>query len=73
MKYIIIALFLTACSTFDSELQAHLEAERDFHAHQYHVRQAIEKGYDPEYVDDCYYYEELICEFEYSVFYKNIN
>jgi hypothetical protein len=66
MKYIAIvaALLLSACASYDTELAAHLEAERDFHAHQYHVEQAIEKGYDPEYVDDCYYYEELICEFE---------
>jgi tRNA nucleotidyltransferase/poly(A) polymerase len=38
--------------------------EADFAHHQYHVQQAIEKQYDPEYVDDCYYYEELVCEFE---------
>jgi hypothetical protein len=54
---------LSACA--DPELQAHLEAEADFARHQYHVQQAIEHGYDPEYVDDCYYYEEeLQCEFE---------
>lgn len=65
MKYIILTtIFLSACSNFDKELQAHLEAERDFAYHQYHVQQSIEKNYDPEYVDDCYYYEELICEFE---------
>lgn len=66
MKYLAItaALLVSACVTPDAELQAHLEAERDFAYHQYHVQQAIEKQYDPEYVDDCYYYEELICEFE---------
>lgn len=66
MKYVVMAavLVLSACMSYDAELQAHLEAERDFAYHQYHVQQAIEKGYDPEYVDDCYYYEELICEFE---------
>lgn len=70
MKYLVIGAFalLSACSVpreqMDPELAAHLEAERDFHAHQYHVQQAYEKGYDPEYVDDCYYYEELVCEFE---------
>lgn len=49
----------------DAELAAHLEAERDFAQHQYHVQKSVEHGYDPEYVDDCYYYEEeLHCEFE---------
>ncbi len=66
MKYLTLAAvaLLSACASYDTELAAHLEAERDFHAHRYHVQQAYEKGYDPEYVDDCYYYEELICEFE---------
>lgn len=61
---IVAMLLLSACVSPDLELQAHLEAERDFAYHQYHVQQAIEKDYDPEYVDDCYYYEELVCEFE---------
>lgn len=64
MKYVIPLFFLSACSTMDSDLQAYLKAERDFTNHQYHVQQSFEKSYDPEYVDDCYYYEELICEFE---------
>jgi hypothetical protein len=66
MKYLALVsvLVIAACSTVDVERAAQLEAERDFHAHQYHVQQAYEKGYDPEYVDDCFYYEELICEFE---------
>lgn len=64
MKYLVILMALSACATVDSELQAHLEAEADFARHQYHTQQAHEKQYDPEYVDDCYYYEELVCEFE---------
>jgi hypothetical protein len=66
MKYIAVltAFVLSACVSPDQELQAHLEAEADFARHQYHVQQAIENGYDPEHVDDCYYYEELVCEFE---------
>ncbi len=66
MKYVtVLILFATAaCSNPDRELQAHLEAEADFARHQYHVQQAIEKQYDPEYLDDCYYYEDLVCEFE---------
>jgi hypothetical protein len=65
MKYLAIgaALLVSACGmTPEQELAAHLEAERDFAYHQYHVQQAIEKQYDPEYVDDCYYYEELVCK-----------
>ena len=66
MKYftVLVLLATAACSNPDRELQAHLEAEADFARQQYHVQQAIEKQYDPEYVDDCYYYEELVCEFE---------
>ena len=64
MKYLVILVALSACATVDSDLQAHLEAESDFARHQYHTQQAHEKQYDPEYVDDCYYYEELVCEFE---------
>jgi len=64
MIYLVILVALSACATVDSELQAHLEAEADFARHQYHTQQAHEKQYDPEYVDDCYYYEELVCEFE---------
>lgn len=65
MKYVAIAtaLLLSACvqPLMDPDLAAHLEAERDFAYHQYHVQQAIEKQYDPEYVDDCYYYN-MDCE-----------
>lgn len=66
MKYAMLFTLavLSACSTMDPELAAHLEAEQDFARHQYHVQQSYEKQYDPEYVDDCYYYEELVCEFE---------
>jgi hypothetical protein len=66
MKYLAVAaaVFLAGCASPDAELAAHLEAERDFAMWQYHTKQAIEMGYDPEYVDDCYYYEELVCEFE---------
>lgn len=65
MKKIIIGsvFFLSACMSSDPELQAHLEAERDFAAHQNYL-ESIYSQYDPEYVDDCLYYEELVCEFE---------
>lgn len=65
LAILFLALAVSACGmTPEQELAAHLEAERDFAYQQYHTQQAIEKQYDPEYVDDCYYYEELTCEFE---------
>jgi hypothetical protein len=66
MKKLIAALALataTACTAYDAELQAHLEAERDFHAHQSYL-ESIYTQYDPEYIDDCLTYVELVCEFE---------
>jgi hypothetical protein len=62
MKYlaIVAAIFLSACS---AHMDRHLEAERDFHAHQMYL-ESIYTKYDPEYIDDCLYYEDLICEFE---------
>jgi hypothetical protein len=66
MKYIFIAtaVLLSACAApMDPDLAAHLEAERDFHAHQIYL-ESIYTKYDPEYIDDCLYYEDLICEFE---------
>jgi hypothetical protein len=46
-------------------LQDRLEAEQDFHAHQQYLESVYNlDNYDPEYVDDCLYYEELVCEFE---------
>lgn len=62
---LLAVLGLAACAqTMDADLAAHLEAEADFARHQYHVQQAYEGKYDPEYEDDCYYYENLVCEFE---------
>ena len=65
MKYIAItaALMLSACASYDTDLQAHLKAEQDFHAHQMYL-ESIYTKYDPEYIDDCLYYEDLVCEFE---------
>lgn len=57
---VLVICSLAACSSVDSELADALEAERDFHAHQ----QYVQSMYDPEYVDDCLYYEDLVCEFE---------
>jgi len=65
MKYLVITsvVLLSACASMDSELQRHLEAEQDFHAHQQYL-EYLYTSYDPEYIDDCFYYEELVCEFE---------
>lgn len=65
MKYftVLILLATAACSNPDRELQEHLEAERDFAIQQYHML-PLEEQYDPEYIDDCLYYEDLVCEFE---------
>jgi hypothetical protein len=63
MKYVIPLLLLSACSVIDPELAAHLEAERDLHAYKEYLDGLYAK-YDPEYVDNCFYYEEMVCEFE---------
>jgi hypothetical protein len=66
MKYSFIAIIilLSACSApMDPDLIAHLEAERDFHSHQVYL-ESIYSKYDLDYVDDCLYYEDMICEFE---------
>lgn len=63
MKYLVPLLFLAGCSTLDPELQAHLEAERDLAAHLDYI-EYLYTTYDPEYIDECLYYEDLVCEFE---------
>jgi hypothetical protein len=66
MKYAAITaiLLLSACaSRYDADLQAHLEAEQDFHSYQTYL-ESIYTKYDPEYIDDCLYYTDLVCEFE---------
>jgi len=65
MKYSLLAsvLLLAACSSQDQPLLDHLEAERDFHVHQAYLEWLYTK-YDAEYIDDCFYYEDLVCEFE---------
>lgn len=65
MKYIVFVTIigLSACVSHDAELRAQLEAERDFHAHQSYLDK-LYSTYDPEYISDCLYYEDLVCEFE---------
>ena len=62
MKYVIltiVGLLLSACS----DIPGHADSETDFLAHQVYLEDIYTK-YDPEYIDDCLYYEELVCEFE---------
>lgn len=65
MKYIFLvsAVLLAACSFQDRALLDHLEADRDFHDHQAYLEELYTK-YDSEYIADCLYYEDLVCEFE---------
>jgi hypothetical protein len=63
MKKLILILPFALAACADPELRDHLEAERDFHAHQMYI-ESIYTKYDPEYIDDCLYYEDLVCEFE---------
>jgi hypothetical protein len=65
MKYLTLTavFFVSACISTDAELRAHLKAEQDFHNHQAWLED-LYTNYDPEYVDDCLFYEELVCEFE---------
>lgn len=60
MKYIMILFLLSmaACAPMDPELKAHLDAERYFHAVQQYP------DLDPDYIDDCLYYETMKCDFE---------
>jgi hypothetical protein len=65
MKYFVIAAvaLISACTApMDSDLAAHLEAERDFHAHMV-WRESVFEKHDPEYISDCFHYE-LDCGIE---------
>lgn len=69
MKYAIIAtIFLSACVAGDPELQAHLEAEQDFHASQQyqedvanHTAFRPEVYADVEFLSDCEFYQMEEC------------
>lgn len=66
MKYFVIAAvaLLSACSAHvDVAIGYDYEADRA--AHEAYLESVYHMdNYDPEYVDDCYYYEEVVCEFE---------
>ena len=67
MKYftLLTVALLSACSSYSTDRMSALDAERDFHAHQQYLESVYNlDNYDPEYVDDCLAYEEMVCEFE---------
>jgi len=58
MKTILtVSIFLlSGCVVLsDSELSDHLATERDFHSM---------TGLEQEYISDCLFYEDLVCDFE---------
>ena len=73
-KFLIgLAIVVSVSGCVDSEMQQHLEAERDFHARMIHKQDRqnhdaylewLYANFDPEYIDDCFYYDEVVCEFE---------
>ena len=67
MKYlsILAAILVSACSSQNVGTTNAFDAELDFQAHQQYLESVYDlDNYDPEYVDECFYYEELVCEFE---------
>jgi hypothetical protein len=63
MKYIFLApaVLLAACSSQNQVLFDRVEADRG--DHQAYLEELYTK-YDSEYIADCFYYEDLVCEFE---------
>jgi hypothetical protein len=60
---ILVFVFISACAQLVSGRQAQLDAEEDFHSSEIYLEDIYAK-YDSEYADDCFYYEDLVCEFE---------
>ena len=55
---------LGACSAHVDVTMGY-DAEADRAAHEAYLESIYNlDNYDPEYVDDCLYYEEVVCEFE---------
>jgi hypothetical protein len=66
MKYLLIVTvaMLGACSAHVDVTMGY-DAEADRAAHEAYLESIYNlDNYDPEYVDDCLYYEEVVCEFE---------
>lgn len=66
MKYFIILVLLTlgACSDVPVVTDP-VEAAIDHVMHEEYLESIHNlDNYDPEYVDDCLYYEDVVCEFE---------
>ena len=84
MKKVLITLALVAsvAGCVDSEMQQHLEAERDFHAQMLHEQDRasheaylewLYENHDMEYIDDCLYYEEVVCDFEKGTVWQSLS
>ena len=66
MKFIsaLCLLSLTACAQMPQErIDARNEADRAAHEHYLESVYNLD-NYDPEYVSDCLYYADMVCEFE---------
>jgi hypothetical protein len=64
MKRLAVILALIAAASGLSGCAATgIDHSEDRAAHDAYL-ESIYTKYDPEYVDDCFYYEELVCEFE---------
>ena len=64
MKHFIIALSMAALfSGVSGCATSAVTHEQDRAQHEAWLEQLYTK-YDPEYIDDCFYYEDLVCEFE---------
>ena len=60
MKYVVIPLLLlSGCSVYNANSQAERSLDARFDHGEY-----IYATYDLEYIDECLYYEDLVCEFE---------
>jgi outer membrane biogenesis lipoprotein LolB len=68
MKYLVLAsiLALAACSGEISDERKQEKHAADRQAHQDYLEE-IYSNYDSEYVADCLFYEDLVCEFEEAV------
>lgn len=64
MKYIIIPLlFLSGCVAYNPHFQSQSKADQNLEE-RFDRIEYIYATYDVEYINDCLYSEDLICEFE---------
>lgn len=57
---LVVVVLLSACTSMSIE-----SLEEDRARHNEFLEDAYNmEHYDPEYADDCYFYQQLVCEFE---------